>query len=799
MWRDIRHAVRALAHAPGFTMTAALGLALAIGANGAIFGLVDALWLRPPGVRDPATLVRVFATSPTENAGPWSWAEFREIRSSVQAFEQVAVRGRRGAVLTARDGSQDLRLVNVVSTNFFELLGVRPAAGRLFVPADGDVTGTPAAVLGHAFWRAQFGADPSIVGRRIQLGRGEAAAVTVIGVLPAGFRELEPAADRDIWLSPAAWALIGGGSREFDERGNRWFDVIARRRAAATTGAAEDEMIALVAALEPADPSAPEERGARVVGDLEYRLEQGGVAARALLGLVLLVVIITCVNVANLLMARGAARAHELAVRVALGASRWRLVRQLGAESLLLGVLGAAGGLIVAAWLIRLLPSLMTAPPGFRSFLVFQTDARVMLFTGGLTLLTTLLFGLAPAWLGARANVAGIIKASTGASEFGGGFRRVLVAGQVAISLVLLCMAAALARSYAETQRADIGFTRAPVLTLWTTFGTDNVQTAEEAVRQLEALPGVTSVAVAIRAPLSLSGGGLARPVSIPGTDPGDGIPRVKFNAVSANYFDVMGTRVVGGRPFTREETLGGEATVVVNEQFVGRYLAGREPIGSLIQVDGAPHRIVGIAQDGVVNEVGEAPQPYMYLPFWPGRYGETTFLLSTHGEAGALASAARATLRGVDTSLEPRRMVTMGQYIEYATAMHRATAALAGLFGAVGLVLTAIGVYGVVAYRTTRRSKEIGIRMALGAVEGQVLRLVLRDGLVLGVAGVLAGIPLALMATRLTASLLVGVEAWDAPAFAMAATVLLAGVALATFLPARRAAHVEPSRALRN
>jgi predicted permease len=337
------------------------------------------------------------------------------------------------------------------------------------------------------------------------------------------------------------------------------------------------------------------------------------------------------------------------------------------------------------------------------------------------------------------------------------------------------------------------------VLTVWTAFSTDDVQTGEEAVRQLEALPGVSSVAVAIRAPLSLSGSGLARPVSIPGTDQGDDIPRVKFNAVSANYFDVMGTRVVRGRPFTRDETRGGEATVVVNEQFARRYLAGREPIGALIQVDGAPHRIVGIAQDGVVNAVGEAPQPYMYLPFWRGRYGETTFLLSTSGEAGALAGAARATLRGVDTSLEPRRVVSMGQYIDYATAMHRATAALAGLFGAVGLVLTAIGVYGVVAYRTTRRSKEIGIRMALGAVEGQVMRLVLRDGLVLGVAGVLAGIPLALMATRLTASLLVGVDAWDPGAFALAATVLLAGVALATLLPARRAAHVGPAHALRS
>ena len=800
MWRDIRHAVRALAHAPGFTITAALALALAIGANGAIFGLVDALWLRPPGVRDPGTLVRVFATTDTETDAAWSWPEIGDI-AGLSAFEQVAARGRRGAVLTARDGSQDLVLVNVVTPNFFEMLGVRPAAGRLFLPSDGGVTGTAGAVLGHAFWQSRFGADPSIVGRTLPLGRGEAAAVTVLGILPPTFRDLEAAADRDVWLSPAAWSLIAGGAREFEDRGSRWFDVVARRAPGTSVEAAGAGADALAASLAAAYPSTTAGRGARVASDLDHRLGQAGVPARALLGLVLLVVVITCVNVANLLMARSAARGHELAVRVALGAGRWRLVRQLAAESVVLGLLGAAGGLIVASWLIRLLPSLMTAPPGFRSFLVFQTDARVMLFTAGITVLTTLLFGLAPAWLGARADVVGVIKASSGTSEFGGRLRRVLVAAQVAISLVLLCVAAALARSYAETQRADIGLTRAPLLTVWTTFGTDVPETAAEAVRQLEALPGVDAVALAIRAPLSLSGGGLARPVSIPGVpvDERDGLPEVKFNAVSANYFDVMGTRIIRGRAFSPAEERGGEPAVVVNEQFVRRYLPGREPLESTIDVAGVAHRILGIAQDGVVNQVGEPPQPYMYLPFRQGAYGETTFLLATRGEPGALAGAVRATLRRVDAGLEPRRVVAMSDYLEYATAMHRTTAALATLFGAVGLLLTAIGVYGVVAYRTTRRAKEIGIRMALGAVEGQVVRMVLRDGLALGLAGVLAGIPLALAATRLTASLLVGIDAWDTGAFAAAAAVLLAGVSLATFLPARRAAHVAPSRALRS
>ena len=798
MWRDIRHAARALAYAPAFTLVAALALAVAIGANGAIFGLVDALWLRPPGVPDPGTLVRVFATSAADNEGVWSWHEYREIGSSVRAFEAVAARGRRGAVLTASDGSQDLLLVNVVSTNFFDILGVRPYAGRLFSPSGDDYGAT--AVLGHAFWLSRFGGDHSVVGRQLRLGRGEATTVTVVGVLPPSFRELDAASDRDVWLTPAAWQVIGGGPRDFEERANRWFDLVARRQPGASVDAASDEVRALAATLAATAPAAGSGRGARVVSDLDYRLERAGTPARALLGLVLLVVIITCVNVANLLMARSAARSQELAVRVALGASRGRLVRQLAGESVILGVLGAAGGLIVASWLIRLLPSLMTAPPGFRSFLVFQMDGRVMLFTAALTILTTMMFGLAPAWLGARAHPMGILKASAGASEVGGRLRRVLVAGQVAISVVLLCVAAALARSYAETQHGDIGFSRAPLLTLWTTHGNHDPATTSEAVRQLAGLPDVSAVAVAIRAPLSLSGGGLARPVAVPGTtpDPREGLPPVKFNAVSANYFDVLGTRIVHGRPFSEVEARGGPATVVVNEQFVTRYLAGREPLDRLIEVAGVPHRIVGVAQDGVVNEIGETPQPYLYLPFWRGSYGETTFLLSTAGQPGALAPAARATLRRVHRDLEPRRMISMAEYLDYATAMHRATAALAALFGGVGLLLTAIGVYGVVAYRTTRRAREIGIRMALGAAEGQVLRLVLRDGLVLGLAGTAAGIPLAMIAIRLASALLVGVEAWDLRAFAAGAVVLLLAVALATWLPARRATHVEPARALR-
>ena len=800
MWRDLRNAVRSLAHTPSFTATAVAALALAIGANGAIFGLVDALWFRPPGVHDPGTLVRIFATTPSQADGAWSWPEYQEVQARVTAFEAVAVRGRRGAVLSSADGSQELLLVNVVSTNFFQMLGVQPSLGRLFGPADEAASGEPGVVLGYAFWQSHFGGDVSVIGRRLQLGRGTDSTVAVLGVLPRTFRDLEASADRDVWLTPRAWEVIGGGRIEFEQRDNQWFEMIARRRAGVSVETAGHQLDALAAALAAEYPAAGAGRGARVIGDQDYRQERAGVVARAMLGLVLLVVLITCVNVANLLLARSASRAHEFAVRVALGASRWHIVRYMAAETLVLGALGTIGGIIVSAWFIRLLPALLGTPPGLRTFVVFQTDQRVMLFTAAVAMATTVLFGLAPAWIGAQADVVPVTRGAGGAVQQGGRFKRVLVGGQVAISLVLLCVAAVLARSYAETQRADIGFAQKPLLTLWTTFGSGNAAQGADAVRRLEALPGVTAVAVAIRAPLSLSGGGLARPVVVPGApvDQTSGTPRVKFNAVSANYFEVFGTRIVRGRPFSVEEERAGEATVVVNEQFTRQFLPGRDAIGTLVHIAGAPHRIVGIAQDGVVNEVGEPPQAYMYLPFWRGQYGEMTFALDAAGDPATLAAAARAVLRRVDPALEPRRAISMAQYVEYATSMHRTTAALASILGMVGLVLSAIGVYGVVAYRTTRRTREIGIRMALGALKPQVMRLVLRDGLVLGLAGVVGGLPFALGATRLAASMLVGVEAWDAAAFGVAASVLLLGVWVATMIPARRATRIDPSAALR-
>ncbi|HEX6973947.1 MAG TPA: FtsX-like permease family protein, partial [Vicinamibacterales bacterium] len=593
--------------------------------------------------------------------------------------------------------------------------------------------------------------------------------------------------------------------REFEDRSDRWFEMFAVRRRGVDVRTADAEVARIAANLAAAYPDTNAGRGARVVSDFDYRVEAGGVNAKALLGLVLLVVLITCVNVANLLLARGATRTREIAVRVALGAGRVRLLRQLMTESLVLGVLGSIAGFTFAMWLIRLMPALLGMPPGGRSFTVFQADARVLLFTLLVTLVTTCLFGIVPSWLAARADVAPLIKGGAGGdARVERRLRQALVVSQIAISVVLLCGAAVMTRSFMETRRADVGVTRKPLLSAWLTAQDFTNAAVREAVDRLAAAPGAVHAAVAIRAPLSLSGGARAMPVYFPEIPvaPGEGLPDVKVNAVSADYFATTGTRLIAGRMFTREDEIPGEPVMIVSQQFERRFFPGRSAIGARVRPGGATapeHRIVGVVQDAVIEEIDEPLQPYFYLPFFRGSYGEVTFLVQTAGDAGAFTSTLKRTLKDVDPRLDPRRVITMQDYMAYSASRYRATAALAVALGTVGLLLTALGIYGVISYRTARRTREIGIRMALGARAQDVLGLVVREGAIVAVAGVAIGLATALVVTRSMSSMLFRVGAWDPVSFALAAILVFALACAATVVPARRATRVAPSEALRD
>jgi putative ABC transport system permease protein len=799
MWRDLRYGFHTLWRTPGVTVAVTLSLGLAIGANATIFGAVEGLWLRPPGVSDPGALVRVFSTSESGQEGLWSFPEYRELRDANQSFSGVAARGRRGTNLQLPDGTSELQLVNVVSLNFFSVLGVSAAHGRLFGPDDAHaLERSPAVVLGHDAWRRRFGSDPSIAGRTITIGR-RPLTVTVLGVLPERFRDLEAAADRDLWIPPQTWALLNG-QQEFEQRDFRWFDIIARRRPGVDVAQASAEVETFSARLAMAYPPSNRGRGGRAISELSHRLETGGVNAFALLALVMLVAVITCVNVANLQLARAAARLREFAVRTALGASRARLVRQLMAEHLLLGALGAVAGLLIAAWIIRLLPAIIGAPPGLRAFTVFALDDRVAVFTLSVTLVTTIAFGLVPSWLASRPDIVPLLKGDSGSAPARHRFtRETLVTLQIATAVVLLTASALFARSFAASSTLPLGFARKPVLTAWVLADMAR-PTGDSITERLGAIPGVRNVAVALRAPLSLSGSGMSRTLVPEGADPQDGRVEVKYNAISTNYFETMGIRLLDGRAFTESDQRGDTKVIVVSAWFAKRFFPGTSALDRLVRIEpgAVEHRIVGVVDDVVIGAVNEEREAYFYLPFWPGGYPETTFLVETGTDATAVAPTVRETLRSMDPRFDPRIVASMDELIAYSARNYRWTALLAATLGILGLLLTAIGVYGVISFNTMRRTREIGIRLALGARRGQVLGLVLRDGSRLALIGVAIGLPAALVAARLVSSLLFGVHPGDLLSFASAAAIVVLIVIFATLVPARRALAVQPSAALR-
>jgi putative ABC transport system permease protein len=804
MLRDLKYAVQSLWRSRTFAAAAILALGLAMGANATIFGLIDGLWLRPPGIPHPRELTRVLAVQGAANRGAWSFAEFRDFQT-MSAFSGVVAKGGRGALLHEGGGVPDLLLVNVVSTNFFTVLGVNALHGRVFTPGDeAALDAQPGVVLGHAFWRRRFGGDPAIVGRTITLGRTGEVPVLVLGVLPPSFRDLDAAGDRDLWLPPVTWTRLDPGQK-FERRDDRWFGVFARRRAPSES-AAQAEASALVANWAREYPAHSAGRTVRVVSDDSYRLEIGGVSAFALLGLVLLVVLITCVNLANLLLARAAARTREIATRVALGASRWRVARQMLAESVVLGACGGAAGIAIAAWSIHLLPAVLPQPPGMPPLMLFQVDGRVLVFTLIVSFATTLLFGLMPCWIAARGDVVMLIKSSSavaGSRRAHRFTRSVLVAGQIAVSLVLLTAAGVLARNFMAARSMEIGFDRKPIVTAWCALGDAPQAAAIEGLARLQALPGVSSVAVAVRAPLSLSGGGMAQGIWLPETPPraGEGLPQVRYNAVSANYFTALGTRLRRGRAFAADDERPGEPVIVINEAFADRFFPGRDPIDRRVRLrsnSGVEHRIIGIVENGVVSEITDKNAPYFYLPYWRGRYGDLTYLVVPAGEPANLQAAIRDTLKSIHPALEPRRQVTMAEYTDYASGLYKTTATLASSLGFLGLLLTAIGVYGVVAYTTARRTREIGVRLALGAAPRAVMALVLRDGLRFALIGIAAGLPVALWLTRLLKPVLLGVKPWDLAVFGGASVVLVAAVVAATLIPAWSATRLSPSAALR-
>jgi predicted permease len=822
--QDARFGCRTIARNPGFASVSILTMALGIGATATAFSWVDAVLLQPlSGVTDPQRLVAVESVTPGGQWVPNSYPDYRDYRDHLQLLDGIAVT-HPSAFSIGQDDHAERVWGELVSGNYFAVLGVKPELGRVFSANEyGDKPGAfPVVVLSDRYWRSHYRADPGIVGRTIRVNQHE---LTVVGVAPAEFHGAMAALAFDLWVPYMQQpALNGVGEWMLRDRQNRNMLGIARLKAGVTMDQARSELSALARRMSVADADTNQGMSATLLPlDQSPHGPQGllGGPLRILLGVCILVLSIACVNVANLQLARATARERELGTRVALGASRKRLVQQLLTESFLLTAAGTILGLAATPALSHILQALM--PPGQMSLsLPVALNLRVVLFTASLCLLVTLAAGMAPALLSAHGDLHA--KTNEGGRSGGVGRRRhtlrsALVAGEVALALVALVCAALLTRTFAATSRIDPGFDANHVLLnqfYLATNGYSLEQRIEFCRRLGDAMrtsPGVTEVAYSDGVPLGFEPSWW-EDLRIEGYVPSPGENMKIFrNVISPGYLNALRIPLLEGRNFTEQddERETSPQVMIVNQAFVNRFFAGRSPIGRRVHGWGDWFRIVGVVRDSKYHYLGEAPVPYIYVPFRQVYRADMNlaFYVRVQGDPMLVLPELRAAVRGIDPNVTVFDPVPLKEFIGASLYPQRMAATLMAVLGALSVLLAAVGLYGVMAWSVAQRTQEIGIRMALGAPRGKVLGMVVTQGLRLTCLGLAAGILLAIAATRSIAQVsftnsamgggvgLLG-NAGDPLVFA-AAVVFLSGVALlAVWLPARRAASVDPMRALR-
>lgn len=799
---DLRSALRGLLRSPGFAGLAVLSLALGIGVNSAVFTLLDKLLLQPLPVAQPARLARVY-TSPSNDS--FSVPAFRELAKEQSSIDLAA----EGMTLLSWTRGEENRQISgaLVSGSYFPVLGVRPFLGRLLGPEDDQAPGArPVAVVSHRFWMTHMGGDPAAVGRDLTLN---GHAFTVVGVTAPSFSGDYVGVVPELWtpLAMQAWARPDAKNDLLEAKNVSWIQLFGRLQPGVGRAQAQQRLQALSQAAY-AEKREPDQRNIQVeaMSALPRDIER---AAKPLLfalqGVVLLVLLVACSNVANLQLARALARRQEVAVRIALGASRGQLVRQFLTESAVLSLLGALFGLGLGALAMGAVPALIPPTSGPQLSFDLGLDWRVVAFTGLVALATGLLFGLAPALQASRPDLVAVLKEeSGGASARTGLTRRLFVVAQVALSLVLLVTSGLFLRSLMKAQDIDPGFERSHMLLFKLdpgSMGYSDARSAElfENLRQrIAALPGVRSVALGWNVPLS--GDTIMTSYQIQGQELPKGAqePETNLNEVGLDYFRTMGIPLLAGRDFSATDKPGAPRVAIVNASFAKQILGGSFE-GRRLLMDKEPVEIVGVARDVKSDSLGDAGSPMLYLPLSQNPLTSLSVQVATTGEPAALAAQMRAVVRDADPYLPVNELRTMPQHLRYALFLPRIGALLLGIFGLLALFLATSGVYGVMAYDAAQRRREIGIRMALGARIRDVVRLIVSQGMKVVCVGLGIGLALAWGLSRLLSGLLFGIEATDPLTFA-AITALLGAVALlACLLPALRAARVDPMAALRH
>jgi predicted permease len=820
LWKDARYAARVLAKSPGFTLVVVLSLALGIGANTAIFSLVNAYFLRPMPVDDPDRLVAVYLTSPARwgrDIGNFSYPDLLDYRRADYGFSDLM--GSSGLPLTMTDGEKpELIWGEIVTGNYFSGLGVHPVLGRGFLPEEDRAAGEhPVCVLNYNFWRKHFQSDPNIAGKSMRIN---GHPFTIVGVAPHGFLGTRlftfiP----DVWVPLAMQQTLapGYGDRR-ENRDSRWLEVRGRLKPGVSRQQATAAMNVVARQLASRYPQTNQ--------DIQVNMIPGGTRTQPVLvvlglisattaimfGVVGLVLLIACANVANLMLARAAGRAREMAIRLAVGATRVRLVRQLLTESLLLSLLGAAVGILLALGFNDLLK-------GFYPTLDFQTadieydsrvDPRIFLFSFLLSLVTTILFGLAPALRASKVDQAAAMKGAntTPISGLPGLTRgNALVMAQVALSCLLLVSGGLFLRSMQFARSVNPGFDRTGLQMFSVDLGLQGYneqrgrQFQSDLLQRLGSLPKVESVSLAY--PLPLDAYNEFTSVRVEGYMPrsdneanSSGLSRV-----GPRYFETMGTSLVAGRGIDERDTESSLPVAVINETMARRYWQpGGTVLGRRFALGQDEHwiEVVGIAKDGKYMTFGESPAPYIFLPQAQHYKGRVTFLLRSKQSPDSLVPAIRQEVRSLDASLPIFGIRTVPQFLNRIVSVYDMGASLVGTFGVISLLLAAVGIYGVLHFTVTRSTREIGIRMALGAASSDVVGLILGRSMVFVGAGLVLGIGGALAAARLTSSLLAGVGPTDPVTFVTVAVIFVLVALVATAIPARRASRVDPMVAVR-
>jgi predicted permease len=815
--KDAIYGLRGLRRNPAFTLAAVLSLALGIGANTAIFSFVDTLMLRLLPVEKPEQLVYLYRT------GGWgkgfaSYPLYREFRKHTDLFAGVFARSGTGKVRFDAGHSNSVEYAEreYVTGNYFDVLGVKPVVGRLFKDDDNRTPqGHPLVVLSYDFWRTRMALDPAILGRVLMV---DEQPLTVIGIAAPGFHGVEVESHADMWVP----AMMARG--QIMQPGQHWVWIMARRRpeiprprvqAAANTIMQQHLMSVYGWQRESAFGKFALEQKIEVrdagVGISMLR-EAFGKPLAILMAAVGLVLLIACANVANLLIARGAARRREIAMRFSLGATRWRLVRQWLIESLLLALSGSILGLAFAIWGERYM--LLFLPPGSGESFDVSPDATVLCFTLGISILSAVLFGLAPALRATSLDPAAALKDGGDRQPGRGaraGFRKALVVVQVALSVVLVVTAGLFAHSLAGLRSINLGFVPEHVVTFSLDYprawkGANKERHRDRLLALLTAVPGIASVSYGLPGPYQ--GGSGTAEIRVPGSarTAGQGA-EVDEQAIGPAYFATIGVRPLRGREFGADDLHSSRKTVVVNEAFVREFLPGtQDPVGRIVSFDtskpegGEPTYIVGLVRDILHDGLKTGAKSTVYVPFREGEQNyDPPLLVRAPLPPAALLPAIRRELRQIDSEValvDPR---TLRGLVDDSIFVERVIATLSGFFGGLALLMAATGIYGVMAYAVTRRTAEIGLRIALGAAPAKITWMVLRDGLLLIALGVAIGVPLSLAAGRISASLLYGIKPDDPLTFVLTIAVLIAIGVLAAYVPARRAAAVEPLEALRH